>query len=73
MKNLDHNDMAKLSDGIEELKQLNALLGFMQTAYAEGASAISEGEAADALYHIYTNQCSILRRMQGTLEDRVIA
>lgn len=71
--NLEHNNMAQLSDSIEELKQLNALLGFMQTAFAEGPEAISEGEAADALYHIYINQCELLIRMQEILKGGAAA
>lgn len=69
MKNLEGNDMVMLSDSIEELKQLNALLGFMQTAFAEGANAISDGETADALYHVYITQYQILNRMKQAIEE----
>lgn len=56
-----------------ELKRTNALLGFMQTAFAEGSSVIPEDEAADALYHIYINQRNIISQLRGLLEDKAVA
>lgn len=73
MKKLEHDDMMQLCDDMVELKQLNSLLGFMQTAFAEGASVINEGEAAEALYHIYTKQREILKQMQETLSGTAVA
>lgn len=69
MKNLGHVELSKITDDIYELTQLNALIGFMQTAFAEGSSAVSDGDAADALYHIYINQMRILGRMKKAMES----
>lgn len=69
MKNLGHEELSKITDDIYELTQLNALIGFMQTTFAEGSSAVSEGDAADALYHIYINQMRILERMKKAIES----
>ena len=49
-------DLNKLDCVVYELDQLNALIGFMQVAFAEGASATDEEEAAAALWHIYCRQ-----------------
>lgn len=68
MKNIEWEGQVKISDDIYELMQLNALIGFMQTAFAEGFSAVSSEDAADALYHIYTSQSRILKRMEKVME-----
>ena len=39
-------NLQKLDGVVYELDQLNALIGFMQVAFAEGASATDEEEAA---------------------------
>ena len=41
-------DLTKLDGVVYELYQLNALIGFMQVAFAEGPSATDEEEAAAA-------------------------
>ena len=41
-------DLNKLDGVVYELYQLNALIGFMQVAFAEGPSATDEEEAASA-------------------------
>ena len=44
-------DLNKLDCVVYELDQLNALIGFMQVAFAEGSSAVDEAEAL-SLIHI---------------------
>ena len=68
MKNIEWEGQSIISDDIYELMQLNALIGFMQTAFTEGSSAVSSEDAADALYHIYTSQSRILKRMEKVME-----
>ncbi len=63
-----YNVVKQLEDDICELKQLNALVGFMQTAFAEGSDAVTTDDTAGALYHVYISQFEILRRMQGRID-----
>lgn len=55
-------------DKLSELERMNALLGFMQTAFAETDGITSNEETADALYHIYTTQSSILKELKDMVE-----
>ena len=64
-----YNPLLELAEEIVRLKQLNALLGFVQTAFADGASVIPEEEADRALYHIYETQREILTRMQKRIDE----
>jgi len=57
-------ELNRLDNIIYELQQLNALVGFMQTAFAEGASATDEQEAAAALWHIYCRQGELLKQIK---------
>ena len=57
-------DLQKLDGVVYELDQLNALIGFMQVAFAEGASATDEEEAAAALWHIYYRQGELLKQIK---------
>lgn len=54
-------------DNFYKLKQLTALLGMVQTAFAEGASVINPEDASDALYHLYTSQQNVLKEMEEVL------
>lgn len=69
MKELNHEAKRMLSDSIFELKGLNALIGMMQTAFAEGSGAVCTDDAPDALYHIYTTQNNILERMKQAIDE----
>lgn len=68
MKNIEWEGQVKISDYIYELEQLNALIGFIQTAFAESSSVVSSKDVADALYHIYMSQSRILERMEKVME-----
>lgn len=57
-------DLNKLDSVVYELDQLNALIGFMQVAFAEGPSVTDEAEAAAALWHIYCRQGELLKQIK---------
>ena len=57
-------ELNRLDNIIYELQQLNAIVGFMQTAFAEGASATDEQEAAAALWNIYCRQGELLKQIK---------
>lgn len=57
-------NLQKLDGVVYELDQLNALIGFMQVAFAEGASATDEEEAAAALWYIYCRQGELLKQIK---------
>ncbi len=62
-----------IMDKLYELEGTNALLGFMQTAFAEGDGLINNKEAATALYHIYTTQIKTIEELKQMVEGSVIA
>lgn len=64
MRPIISEELNRLDNIIYELKQLNALVGFIQTAFAEGASATDEQEAAAALWHIYCRQGELLTQIE---------
>ena len=55
-------------DTLGKLEETNALLGFMQTAFAEGEVLQSNKETADALYHIYKIQSKTLEEMKKMIK-----
>ena len=57
-------NLQKLDGVVYELDQLNALIGFMQVAFAEGPSATDEEEAAADLWHIYCRQGELLKQIK---------
>lgn len=59
----------EIIDKIVELKATTSLLGFMHTAFAEGAHAVNMQEAAEALYEIYNRQNSILTEIISMIND----
>ena len=61
-------DLNKLDGVVYELYQLNALIGFMQVAFAEGPSATDEEEAAAALWHIYCRQGELIKQIKALYE-----
>ena len=58
-------DLNKLDGVVYELYQLNALIGFMQVAFAEGPSATDEEEA---LWHIYCRQGELIKQIKALYE-----
>ena len=63
-------DLNKLDSVVYELDQLNALIGFMQVAFAEGPSATDKAEAAAALWHIYCRQGELIKQIKELYGDR---
>ena len=61
-------DLNKLDGVVYELYQLNALIGSMQVAFAEGPSATDEEEAAAALWHIYCRQGELIKQIKALYE-----
>ena len=61
-------DLNKLDGVVYELYQLNALIGFMQVAFAEGPSATDAEEAAAALWHIYCRQGELIKQIKALYE-----
>ena len=57
-------ELDRLDKMIYELQQLNALVGFIQIAFSEGAGATDEKEAAAALWHIYCRQGELLKQIK---------
>lgn len=56
-------------DELTNLEETNALIGFIQTAFAEGKSASDDQETASALYHIYAIQTETLKRLKQMLKE----
>lgn len=56
-------------DALYELEQTTAILGFIQTAYAEGHSLIEAGESSAAIYMLYTKQNNIVKRLKEVLDN----
>lgn len=59
----------ELEGYLGDLEQLTAILGFMETAFADGASVIEEEQASAALHHIYTDQQRIIALMRRVIAE----
>lgn len=59
----------EIYDYIYEMEQINALIGFIQIAFAEGEGAADMTEASDALYYIYKKQIELFKRMKEALKE----
>lgn len=64
----EFNRGMKIDDALNELEQITALLGLVQTAFAEGASVIPEAEASIAIYYLYTKQLKALETLRSAEE-----
>lgn len=60
----------ELENGIYELEQTTAILGLIQTAFAEGGAAVNNGEAAEALMLLYMKQGDAIKNMKQILTER---
>ncbi len=58
-------------DALYELEQTTATLGFIQTAFAEGDSHISDDESSLAIYMLYRKQNNILHKFKKVLESNL--
>lgn len=54
----------ELEEVVHELEQTTAILGFIQTAFAEGDSCINMEEAADAIYMLYNKQSDTIKELR---------
>lgn len=63
-------ELDRLDEIIYELQQLNALVGFIQISFAEGAGATDEKETAAALFHIYCRQGELIKQIKELYGDR---
>lgn len=57
----------ELEDAFFELEQTTATLGFIQTAFAEGASCINMKDASSAIFMLYRKQNEVLQKVKETL------
>lgn len=58
------NNMLKIEEAFRELEQTTALLGFIQTAFAEGCSCINMEEASNAIFMLYRKQEEALSKIK---------
>lgn len=63
-------NFVELEDEIYVFEQTTAILGLIQTAFAEGSSAVNNGEAADALMFLYMKQGDAIKNMKQILAER---
>lgn len=64
-----YEDLVKLEDTTYELQQLNSIVGFIQTALAEGASLQNNKELSDALYYIYMKQGALHKQIVELIDE----
>lgn len=63
-------NFVELEDEICVFEQTTAILGFIQTAFAEGSTAVNNGEAAEALMFLYMKQGDAIKNMKQFLVER---
>lgn len=68
MRPIESKDLNSLDNMLYELQQLTSLVGFMQTAYAEGDSAIDDADTSAALWHIYSRQKELIKQIKALYE-----
>ena len=57
---------------LSTLEQTNAILGFIQTAFAEGAGLHNTKETSASLYHVYMVQAAAIEKIKKSLKEKKV-